>query len=262
MAAYDEDAFEVGGGGQDSSRSEREDTKIVGAILHRSGANLHAGRLSEGAPALKRNTSPLDAKELAAYAGDYALSRSMRAHISSRPPLACACNSRAQRRHSCRTARADRFCDERRHARGRRSRASGAARRARSTGARACSKRARRATTGSRRCVRPMNGRSLVAIAACPDRRRPQPRMTQLSVNVNKIAVLRNSRGGSEPDPADRRARGACRGRERHHRASAAGSAPYPRRRHRAHRGRPRPRHRIQHRRQSVRAAARQLSGA
>ncbi len=27
--------------------------------------------------------------------------------------------------------------------------------------------------------------------------------MTQLSVNVNKIAVLRNSRGGSEPDPAD-----------------------------------------------------------
>jgi len=26
---------------------------------------------------------------------------------------------------------------------------------------------------------------------------------TQLSVNVNKIAVLRNSRGGSEPDPVD-----------------------------------------------------------
>ncbi|HEY6892682.1 MAG TPA: pyridoxine 5'-phosphate synthase, partial [Rhodanobacteraceae bacterium] len=27
--------------------------------------------------------------------------------------------------------------------------------------------------------------------------------MTKLSVNVNKIAVLRNSRGGSEPDPVD-----------------------------------------------------------
>src|SRR5512146_1094155 len=27
--------------------------------------------------------------------------------------------------------------------------------------------------------------------------------MTRLSVNVNKIAVLRNSRGGDEPDPVD-----------------------------------------------------------
>ncbi len=80
MTAYDEDAFEItGAAGQVTF--ERQDTKVVGAILHRGGTNLHAARLSEAAPALKRNTSPLDAKELAAYAGDYALSPSMRAHV-------------------------------------------------------------------------------------------------------------------------------------------------------------------------------------
>ena len=38
------------------------------------------------------------------------------------------------------------------------------------------------------------------------DRRRTPPAMTVLSVNVNKIAVLRNSRGGDAPDVARRRA--------------------------------------------------------
>src|SRR5689334_10705078 len=66
-----------------------------------------------------------------------------------------------------------------------RSRAGRAARPARSTGARACSRRARRATTGSA-------ARRYTASVA-----------TKLSVNVNKFAVLRNSRGGSEPDPVD-----------------------------------------------------------
>ena len=80
MSAYDEDAFEIAGpSGQ--LTFERQDTKIIGAILHRGGTNLHATRLSEGAPTLKRNTSPLDAKTLAAYAGDYALSGSARAHV-------------------------------------------------------------------------------------------------------------------------------------------------------------------------------------
>ena len=52
--------------------------------------------------------------------------------------------------------------------------------------------------------------------------------MTLLSVNVNKIAVLRNSRGGDEPDVCAA-ARGVPRrGRARHYRASAPGSAPYP----------------------------------
>ena len=50
--------------------------------------------------------------------------------------------------------------------------------------------------------------------------------MTLLSVNLNKIAVLRNSRGGSEPDIC--RAAQTCidAGLRRHHRASAAGPAP------------------------------------
>jgi pyridoxine 5-phosphate synthase len=57
--------------------------------------------------------------------------------------------------------------------------------------------------------------------------------MTQLSVNVNKIAVLRNSRGGAEPDVV--RAAQACldagahgitvhpRPDRRHHRRGRAG---------------------------------------
>ena len=85
--------------------------------------------------------------------------------------------------------------------------------------------------------------------------------MTQLSVNVNKIAVLRNSRGGAEPDvvraaqaawmPA-RMASPCIRGR-------TAGTSPprtcWP--------CPPDPRawRRVQHRRQSVRAAARGLPG-
>jgi len=80
MSAYDEDAFEIAGAAGQLT-FERQDTKVIGAILHRSGTNLHATRLSEGAPTLKRNTTPLDAKDLAAYAGDYRLSSSMRAHV-------------------------------------------------------------------------------------------------------------------------------------------------------------------------------------
>ena len=82
--------------------------------------------------------------------------------------------------------------------------------------------------------------------------------MTALSVNVNKIAVLRNSRGGDEPGCGPRRARlPGCR-RARHHRPSAPGRAPHPRRRCvRAVRADARARRRIQPGRQSFRAAAR-----
>ena len=83
------------------------------------------------------------------------------------------------------------------------------------------------------------------------DRRRGT---TALSVNVNKIALLRNQRAAGDPErrrPVAHRARG---GRARHHRAPAARRAPHPRRR------RPRARRaaeglarrRAQHRRQPV----------
>ena len=80
MSAYDEDAFEIAGASGQLT-FERQESKVVGAILHRNGMNLHAARLSDAAPVLKRNTSPLNAKELAAYAGDYALSSTARAHV-------------------------------------------------------------------------------------------------------------------------------------------------------------------------------------
>ena len=54
----------------------------------------------------------------------------------------------------------------------------------------------------------------------------------RLGVNIDHVATLRNARGGAVPDP---RARGACwrsRRARRHNRASARGSAPYPRRGH------------------------------
>jgi hypothetical protein len=109
MSAYEEDAFEIANAAGQLT-FERQDTKITGAILHRGGVNLRADRLSEGAPALKRNTSPLDAKALAAYAGDYALSDSMRAHVVvATPGLRAQLTATAPRfLESC--AR-DRFCD-------------------------------------------------------------------------------------------------------------------------------------------------------
>lgn len=109
MSAYDEDAFEVAGAAGQLT-FERQDTKVIGAILHRSGTNLHATRLSDGAPTLKRNTSALDAKELAAYAGDYALSSSMRAHVVIAPPglRAQLTGTEATFLQSCAH---DRFCD-------------------------------------------------------------------------------------------------------------------------------------------------------
>jgi serine-type D-Ala-D-Ala carboxypeptidase/endopeptidase len=109
ISAYDDDAFEIAGAtGQ--LTFERQDTKVIGAILHRGGTNLHANRLSDGAPTLKRNTTALDAKELASYAGDYALSNSARAHIVVAPP-----GLRAQLTGTAPTflqsCAHDRFCD-------------------------------------------------------------------------------------------------------------------------------------------------------
>ena len=85
MYAYDEDAFEFG----DESAQITfvlEQAKVVGAVLHRGGTNVRAERLSEGAPAIKRNVVALGASELAPYAGDYALSPAVRAHVAVAPP--------------------------------------------------------------------------------------------------------------------------------------------------------------------------------
>ena len=80
MSAYDEDAFELAG--ETSQLTfQREQTRIIGATLHRNGTHLRATRLSEGAPALKRNTSASSAEDLARYAGDYSLSPAVRARI-------------------------------------------------------------------------------------------------------------------------------------------------------------------------------------
>ena len=85
MAAYDEDAFELGN--EDSQLTFwREQTAIVGAILHRNGTHVRALRLSEGAPTLRRNASALGAEELNPYGGDYALSPSVRARVVVAPP--------------------------------------------------------------------------------------------------------------------------------------------------------------------------------
>jgi CubicO group peptidase (beta-lactamase class C family) len=80
MAAYDDDAFELAG---DVSQLtfQREADRITGATLHFNGTHLRAVRLSEGAPVLKRNTTPSKAEDLAPFAGDYALSPSLRAHV-------------------------------------------------------------------------------------------------------------------------------------------------------------------------------------
>jgi len=83
--AYDDDAFELAG---ESSQLtfERDGARVVGAILHRGGMNLRADRLSEGAPVLKRNLSASTADDLAPYAGDYALSPSVRARVVAATP--------------------------------------------------------------------------------------------------------------------------------------------------------------------------------
>lgn len=80
LNAYDEDAFELTSeAGQITF--ERDSGRVSGAILHRGGLNLHATRQSEGAPVLKRKLAAMDAKALAPYAGDYALSASVRARV-------------------------------------------------------------------------------------------------------------------------------------------------------------------------------------
>ncbi len=85
MAAYDDDAFELAG---DVSQVtfQREAGRITGATLHFNGTHLRAVRLSEGAPTLKRNTTPSTAEDLAPFAGDYALSPSLRAHVAAATP--------------------------------------------------------------------------------------------------------------------------------------------------------------------------------
>ncbi|HVT33599.1 MAG TPA: serine hydrolase domain-containing protein [Rhodanobacteraceae bacterium] len=80
MSAYDDDAFELAGG-MSQLTFQREQTKIAGAILHRHGSHYHAERLSDGAPTLRRKSSASSAADLAAFAGDYALSPSMRARV-------------------------------------------------------------------------------------------------------------------------------------------------------------------------------------
>jgi CubicO group peptidase (beta-lactamase class C family) len=80
MSAYDEDAFELAGGIAQLT-FERVQAKIVGAILHKSGTHYRAERLSDGAPILKRKTSASSASDLAPFAGDYALSASVRARV-------------------------------------------------------------------------------------------------------------------------------------------------------------------------------------
>ncbi len=109
LLAYDEDAFEIAG--ENSQLTfERRDTKVAGAVLHRNGVHLHAERLSEGAPALKRNSVASNPDDLAVYAGDYALSPSLRARIVVAPP-----GLRAQLTGTAavyvQACAADRFCD-------------------------------------------------------------------------------------------------------------------------------------------------------
>jgi CubicO group peptidase (beta-lactamase class C family) len=80
MSAYDEDAFELAGGIAQLT-FQRAGTKIIGAILHRNGTHYRAERLSDGAPTLKRKSSASNAADLAPFAGDYALSASVRARV-------------------------------------------------------------------------------------------------------------------------------------------------------------------------------------
>jgi CubicO group peptidase (beta-lactamase class C family) len=85
ILGYDEDAFEVAGE-MAQITFQREQAKITGAILHRKGLNLRAERLSDGAPVLKRKSTASTAQDLAPYAGDYALSPSVRARITVAAP--------------------------------------------------------------------------------------------------------------------------------------------------------------------------------
>jgi CubicO group peptidase (beta-lactamase class C family) len=107
--AYDDDAFAFS---NDAAQLtfERSGEAISGAILHQDGIHAHAARLSDGAPALKRNVAPLDAKSLDAYAGDYAVSPSMRARI-----VVAATGLRVQLTATAPTfvqsCAVDRFCD-------------------------------------------------------------------------------------------------------------------------------------------------------
>ena len=85
MYAYDEDAFELGAGGAQLT-FQRSGGQVVSATLHQNGVHLRSERLSEGAPLLKRNVSALAAAQLDAYAGDYTLTPSVRAHVVAAPP--------------------------------------------------------------------------------------------------------------------------------------------------------------------------------
>ncbi|HJT98658.1 MAG TPA: serine hydrolase, partial [Rhodanobacteraceae bacterium] len=109
MAAYDDDAFELAG---DVSQLtfQRDADRVTGATLHFNGTHLRAARLSEGAPTLKRNTTPSSAAELAPFAGDYAFTSARRAHVVAATP-----GLRVQLTGTApvfvRACAVDRFCD-------------------------------------------------------------------------------------------------------------------------------------------------------
>lgn len=110
MLAYDDDAFELGGDAAQLT-FEREGDKVAGAILHRNGMHVRAERLSDGAPVLKRDTHPLGADELAAYAGDYAMSSSVRVRVVvARPGLRVQLTGTAA--VFVQSCAPDRFCDD------------------------------------------------------------------------------------------------------------------------------------------------------
>ena len=109
ILAYDEDSFEIAGE-MAQITFQRQEAKVVGAILHRKGLNLRAERLSDGAPVLKRNSSASTAQDLAPYAGDYALSPSVRARITvAAPGLRVQLTGTAAA--FVQLCAADRFCD-------------------------------------------------------------------------------------------------------------------------------------------------------
>ena len=85
MFEYDDDAFELGSGAAQLT-FQRDASRIAGATLHQNGMHVRAQRLSEGAPLLKRNLSPLPAASLSVYAGDYTLVSAVRAHVVAAPP--------------------------------------------------------------------------------------------------------------------------------------------------------------------------------
>ena len=144
MSLYDDDAFELGG--ETSQLTfERAGTKIVGATLHRNGMHLRAERLSEGAPVIKRNTSP-SRRGARRVCGRLRAVAVVRAHIVVATP-----GLRAQLTGAAPifVQRARAIASAMPKARSRSRSCASAEKSPRSTGVRAFSKLAPRATTGS-----------------------------------------------------------------------------------------------------------------